>query len=238
MNSSDVPAFSSTSNSVSLRFTRSPRERSHQPFWVRERPAVVSVQSNPRFATLPLVVAMISIRSNKMSRSAAYIRECAVLWAYRCKSQFSWLEYAGEYRCSGDRALIQWTFDFVVPVVYSLSVKINETNGSVCLRRWERVGCWCRFPARDVELPECCSRNPNKNKEKRCELQSLFLFYWFPRELQIGVFVNFVSNWRMFARLVRKIPVQRLVRCIHEEAAQEAAPKMFGVGRNNLWVMK
>ncbi|CBK22831.2 uncharacterized protein [Blastocystis hominis] len=32
----------------------------------------------------------------------------------------------------------------------------------------------------------------------------------------------------MFARLVRKIPVQRLVRCIHEEAAQEAAPKMFG----------
>lgn len=32
----------------------------------------------------------------------------------------------------------------------------------------------------------------------------------------------------MITRIVRKIPVQRLVRCVHEEVVQESAPKMFG----------
>ena len=43
-----------------------------------------------------------------------------------------------------------------------------------------------------------------------------------------------MSNKKMIARLARRIPVRRLVRCVHEEAAQEAAPKMFGVGGTNL----
>ena len=33
----------------------------------------------------------------------------------------------------------------------------------------------------------------------------------------------------MFARAIRKFPVQRLARLMHEEAGAEAAPKMFGV---------
>lgn len=33
----------------------------------------------------------------------------------------------------------------------------------------------------------------------------------------------------MIARIIRRFPVQQLVRLVHEEAGAEAAPKMFGV---------
>ena len=33
----------------------------------------------------------------------------------------------------------------------------------------------------------------------------------------------------MIARVLRRFPVKRLVRMVHEEAGAEAAPKMFGV---------
>ena len=118
INSSDVPAFSSISNSVSLKSTPSPRDRSLQPFWIRERPAINSVLWNLRFATLPRVAAMNNIRSNKMSRSVAYLLECAALWACRCRSQSWSLACAGECRCSGDRALIWWTFGLSCQLYY------------------------------------------------------------------------------------------------------------------------